>query len=172
VYDGEVQQQRSRRGVGRWATHVPVASGGGVGGAQERARWVTSNGVAVSGCLTEAIFCGLLEIAERDAFLMTWYGRLIRPPDYDESKGAQRSSDFHRMMFTNRAYHRAVFENPVFSRYRLLINYTYLQINRLGLTPPERFRLCHLAANAVEDLYNYNAINAVSRYVAAHPGRP
>jgi ribosomal protein S12 methylthiotransferase accessory factor len=45
------------------------------------ARWAheTSNGVAVGGCLPEAIFHGLLEIAERDAFLMTWYGRLPVP---------------------------------------------------------------------------------------------
>ena len=44
-------------------------------------RWVyeNSNGAAVGGCLAEAIFYGLLEIAERDAFLMTWYTRLPAP---------------------------------------------------------------------------------------------
>lgn len=44
-------------------------------------RWAfeTSNGAAVGNCLAEAIFHGLLEIAERDAFLMTWYGRLPAP---------------------------------------------------------------------------------------------
>jgi ribosomal protein S12 methylthiotransferase accessory factor len=44
-------------------------------------RWAyeCSNGAAVGGCLTEAIFYGLAEIAERDAFLMTWYGRLPVP---------------------------------------------------------------------------------------------
>ncbi|WP_406314598.1 TOMM precursor leader peptide-binding protein [Streptosporangium sp. NBC_01639] len=40
--------------------------------------WVyeCSNGAALGGCLTEAILYGLLEVAERDAFLMTWYARL------------------------------------------------------------------------------------------------
>jgi ribosomal protein S12 methylthiotransferase accessory factor len=35
-----------------------------------------SNGCALGGCLEEAILYGLLELAERDAFLMTWYARL------------------------------------------------------------------------------------------------
>ncbi|MEU4232922.1 TOMM precursor leader peptide-binding protein [Nonomuraea sp. NPDC026600] len=38
-----------------------------------------SNGCAIGGCLTEAIFHGLLEVAERDAFLTTWYARLPAP---------------------------------------------------------------------------------------------
>ncbi|MFI6813005.1 TOMM precursor leader peptide-binding protein [Nonomuraea sp. NPDC050328] len=38
-----------------------------------------SNGCALGGCLEEAILHGVLEVAERDAFLMTWYARL-RPP--------------------------------------------------------------------------------------------
>jgi ribosomal protein S12 methylthiotransferase accessory factor len=35
-----------------------------------------SNGCALGSCLEEAILYGLLEVAERDAFLMTWYARL------------------------------------------------------------------------------------------------
>lgn len=35
-----------------------------------------SNGCALGSCLEEAILYGILEIAERDAFLMTWYARL------------------------------------------------------------------------------------------------
>ncbi|MEV1119755.1 TOMM precursor leader peptide-binding protein [Actinosynnema sp. NPDC049800] len=38
-----------------------------------------SNGCALGGCLEEAVFHGLLEIAERDAFLITWYARLPAP---------------------------------------------------------------------------------------------
>lgn len=99
-------------------------------------------------------------------------GKLIQPPTYDAGKAAQWPSEFHRMMFGNRAYHRAAFEDPAFTRYRLLINYTYLHIHRLGLTPPQRFRLCHLAANAVEDVHQVNAIDLVSRYIQAHPNEP
>lgn len=44
-------------------------------------RWAaeTSNGAAIGGSLTEAVCYGLLEVAERDAFLMTWYGKLPAP---------------------------------------------------------------------------------------------
>lgn len=43
-----------------------------------RARFVQefSNGCALGGSLTEAVLHGLLEVAERDAFLATWYARL------------------------------------------------------------------------------------------------
>ena len=39
----------------------------------------TSNGCALGGCLEEAILHGILEVAERDAFLMTWYARMPVP---------------------------------------------------------------------------------------------
>jgi len=35
-----------------------------------------SNGCALGSCLEEAILHGILEVVERDAFLMTWYARL------------------------------------------------------------------------------------------------
>ncbi|MFI5913341.1 TOMM precursor leader peptide-binding protein [Dactylosporangium sp. NPDC051541] len=38
-----------------------------------------SNGCALGSCLEEAILYGVLEIAERDAFLMTWYARMPVP---------------------------------------------------------------------------------------------
>jgi ribosomal protein S12 methylthiotransferase accessory factor len=38
-----------------------------------------SNGCALGSCLEEAIFHGILEVAERDAFLMTWYAQLSVP---------------------------------------------------------------------------------------------
>jgi ribosomal protein S12 methylthiotransferase accessory factor len=39
----------------------------------------TSNGCALGNCLEEAIFHGILEVAERDAFLLTWYAQLSVP---------------------------------------------------------------------------------------------
>jgi ribosomal protein S12 methylthiotransferase accessory factor len=39
----------------------------------------SSNGCALGGCREEAILYGILEVAERDAFLMTWYARLPVP---------------------------------------------------------------------------------------------
>jgi ribosomal protein S12 methylthiotransferase accessory factor len=51
-----------------------------------------SNGCALGNCLEEAIFYGILEIAERDAFLMTWYAQLSLPrldplSTYDSTPG-------------------------------------------------------------------------------------
>ncbi|WP_282937361.1 TOMM precursor leader peptide-binding protein [Paenibacillus sp. RC67] len=39
----------------------------------------TSNGCALGGSLEEAIFYGIMEVVERDAFLMTWYAQLPLP---------------------------------------------------------------------------------------------
>lgn len=40
----------------------------------------TSNGCALGGSLEEAIFYGILEVIERDSFLMTWYAQLPLVP--------------------------------------------------------------------------------------------
>ncbi|TMV43994.1 TOMM precursor leader peptide-binding protein [Paenibacillus mesophilus] len=39
----------------------------------------TSNGCALGGSLEEAIFHGIMEVVERDAFLLTWYAQLPLP---------------------------------------------------------------------------------------------
>ncbi|WDL98348.1 TOMM precursor leader peptide-binding protein [Alicyclobacillus sp. ALC3] len=39
----------------------------------------TSNGCAVGSTMSEAIFHGILEVVERDAFLLTWYAQLALP---------------------------------------------------------------------------------------------
>ncbi|QED48159.1 TOMM precursor leader peptide-binding protein [Cytobacillus dafuensis] len=39
----------------------------------------TSNGCALGGSLEEAIFYGILEVVERDSFLLTWYAQLPLP---------------------------------------------------------------------------------------------
>jgi hypothetical protein len=43
-----------------------------------------------------------------------------------------------------------------------MLNLTYLMLTRLGISPAERFLLCHLAANAVEDQYGVSAIDSAS----------
>ncbi len=39
----------------------------------------TSNGCALGGSLEEAIFYGIMEVVERDSFLMTWYAQMSLP---------------------------------------------------------------------------------------------
>lgn len=45
------------------------------GGLRDRFVQESSNGCASGGCLTEAVYFGLMEVLERDAFLLAWYGR-------------------------------------------------------------------------------------------------
>ncbi|WP_054028899.1 TOMM precursor leader peptide-binding protein [Bacillus sp. FJAT-28004] len=47
----------------------------------------TSNGCALGGSLEEAIFYGILEVVERDSFLMTWYAQLPLVPIDPYSSG-------------------------------------------------------------------------------------
>ncbi|MCC8246317.1 thiopeptide maturation pyridine synthase [Saccharothrix luteola] len=69
----------------------------------------------------------------------------------------------------NRTYREAVFRSPDFLRHRFLLNCTYLQISRLGLTPFQRFRTCHAAANAVEEIYGIAAVDTIRTHVEFHP---
>lgn len=39
----------------------------------------TSNGCALGGSLEEAVMYGILEVVERDSFLLTWYAQLVLP---------------------------------------------------------------------------------------------
>lgn len=52
-----------------------------------------SSGCATGGCLEEAIFHGLLELIERDAFLIHWYARLT-PPKIDVDSMHDRNLRF------------------------------------------------------------------------------
>jgi len=49
----------------------------------------TSNGCALGGSLEEAIFYGIMEVVERDSFLLTWYARLPLPRLDPRSAGDQ-----------------------------------------------------------------------------------
>jgi ribosomal protein S12 methylthiotransferase accessory factor len=48
-------------------------------GYEEGFVYETSNGCALGGSLEEAIFYGIMEVVERDSFLMTWYAKLPLP---------------------------------------------------------------------------------------------
>jgi ribosomal protein S12 methylthiotransferase accessory factor len=61
----------------------------GLGRASETFVYESSNGCALGGCLAEAILHGLLEVIERDAFLLTWYARLP-VPEIDLRSAADR----------------------------------------------------------------------------------
>ena len=80
-----------------------------------------------------------------------------------------RLSEYQRLAFTNDAYMRRALENPHFLRYRVVLNYTYLQLTRLGVSPRQRFLLCHMAANAIEEIHSVSALDFVRRFTQSHP---
>ncbi|TQM35034.1 thiopeptide maturation pyridine synthase [Pseudonocardia cypriaca] len=74
-------------------------------------------------------------------------------------------TDFHNLMFNSARYREEVFNAHYFQLYRFALNNTYLQISRMGLTPYERLRTCHVAANAVEEVYGVSAFDLVAGFV-------
>jgi hypothetical protein len=58
-------------------------------------------------------------------------------------------SPFHATLDTAGESWTRIRDAPWFVAYRFLVNATYLQFTRLGLTPGQRFLICHLAAGAI-----------------------
>jgi hypothetical protein len=77
--------------------------------------------------------------------------------------------EYLRKAFGNEEYVRRALGNPDFHRYRVVLNFTYLQLSRLGQSPRTRYLLCHLAANAIEEYYAISAIDIIETFVAEHP---
>ncbi|WP_187415198.1 thiopeptide maturation pyridine synthase [Nonomuraea sp. PA05] len=102
-------------------------------------------------------------------------GRLVQPtvepgeafqprPGDPPPPGHRDPSELQRLVFDNPAYHEAIFATPAFRRYRVLLNYTYLHLTRLGLTPLDRFMTCHLLADAVEEVYGLSGLDTLRRF--------
>ncbi|MEU4403030.1 thiopeptide maturation pyridine synthase [Streptosporangium sp. NPDC023963] len=79
---------------------------------------------------------------------------------------AETRGELHTLMFGTPGYRRDMFARPDFLRYRVVLNYTYLHLTRLGLTPLDRFRTCHLLANAVEEVYGVSGLESMRRYAS------
>ena len=79
------------------------------------------------------------------------------------------ASPMHAAIAGSTAYKQMMYRDPRFLRYRLMLNYTYLHLSRLGVPGLTRYLLCHLAANAVEEVYGVSALQLVLATVAAEP---
>jgi hypothetical protein len=91
---------------------------------------------------------------------------LLRPMAMPAESGAEDRVDlaaispFHQVLLANPTWEQTQ-RSPAFLKYRMMLNLTYLMMTRLGITPVERFLLCHLVANTVEDTYGLSAIELV-----------
>jgi hypothetical protein len=77
-----------------------------------------------------------------------------------------------QMLFANRTYRERVLDTPHFHRYRLGLNWTYLQLNRLGVTPFQRMRTCYIVASAVEEVYGVSVTDMVKTFAERHANQP
>jgi hypothetical protein len=50
-----------------------------------------------------------------------------------------------------------------------MINLLYLLFTRLGVRPVEKYLLCHVVANAVEELYDVDAVSVLRRWKERGP---
>jgi hypothetical protein len=108
--------------------------------------------------------------ARAEGLLAAGLGLGMRPspgdPDPDDADpDGERArfisaSPFHQALDSTRFWPQ-LRESIVFLRFRFAVNCLYLTLTRLGVTPVDRFRLCHWVANAVEDAYGVSAIDMV-----------
>lgn len=71
-------------------------------------------------------------------------------------------SAFHQQLESNPEYKDALYADTRFQCYRLMLNMLYLHLSRLGVRSVERFMLCYLAANTVEQVFHIDAIEKFS----------
>ncbi|WP_190815582.1 thiopeptide maturation pyridine synthase [Saccharopolyspora pogona] len=71
-------------------------------------------------------------------------------------------STFHSLLQGEGGRMARLQRDPDFLAFRFALNYLYLHLNRIGVRPVERFVLCHLVANTVEDHYGISAHDFVA----------
>ncbi|CAM3351928.1 thiopeptide maturation pyridine synthase [Kibdelosporangium persicum] len=89
--------------------------------------------------------------------LVARYEFSLPPLDSGANSRLSTASPFHAALVAGSRWAR-LRDSTAFALSRLLINYTYLQLTRLGVPAGQRFLMCHLAANTVEDQYDVSAL--------------
>lgn len=65
----------------------------------------------------------------------------------------EEMSDFHNMLYSRKAFDAAK-DSTSFKSLRIMLNVLYITFGQVGLKPVERYYLCYLVANGVEDFFN------------------
>jgi hypothetical protein len=97
---------------------------------------------------SELVFAGKIVMHELD--------ESRERPDRDD----QLLSEFHQALHRT-SWWSEVYQSPEFGLYRLVLNFMYLQMSRIGARPIDRFMLGYLLANAVENVYDCSAFEMV-----------
>jgi ribosomal protein S12 methylthiotransferase accessory factor len=72
----------------------------------------SSNGCASGGSVEEAVYCGLMEVLERDAFLLGWYGRTPLP-ELDPLTSRRRATRHMAERLAMYGYRARFFDNRI-----------------------------------------------------------
>jgi hypothetical protein len=76
--------------------------------------------------------------------------------------GPPVDTPFHRALARNQVWLTEIRDATWFMQYRLVLNYLYLHMTRLGVTPVRRFWLCHLIACAAEENSGMTALERLA----------
>ncbi|WP_165423849.1 TOMM precursor leader peptide-binding protein [Ktedonosporobacter rubrisoli] len=135
-----------------------------------------SNGCATGSCMEEAIFYGLLELIERDAFMLIWYARLA-PPRIDPRSCCQAETLFALEGIEKLGYDFYLFDMRLDVRIPLILGVAKLREPGLGnlvlaagasLDPEDAVRaaLCEVASYVPHShRYVENSLEAVREMV-------
>ncbi|MGP4060419.1 lantibiotic dehydratase C-terminal domain-containing protein [Halobacillus sp. H74] len=64
-------------------------------------------------------------------------------------------SNFHNMLYSRKSFD-SVINSDIFNTLRIMLNVLYVTFGQVGIKPLERYYLCYLVANGVEDFFNIN----------------
>lgn len=74
------------------------------------------------------------------------------------------NSEFHAALQTNVAALTFMQTDIEFLSARLILNYMYLTVARLGISPLEKFLLAYLIARSVEEMYSISTVESIKAY--------
>jgi hypothetical protein len=72
-------------------------------------------------------------------------------------------------MRANDAWRAEIYESTWNQSHRLVLNFQYQLLSRLGIGPAQRYLLCHLAARTVQDVCDVSAVEQFQQFLDAHP---
>jgi ribosomal protein S12 methylthiotransferase accessory factor len=96
-------------------------------------RWAVTTGIATGQSLEEALVKGILEVVERDAFMISYLNKLS-PPILDLDSLAEQDSDLEKILKNFRRYNLEVHLLQLFTDFPVNV-YLAIVIDRTGLGP-------------------------------------
>jgi hypothetical protein len=83
---------------------------------------------------------------------------------YRRRETVMANSEFHAALQTNVAALTFMQTDVEFLSARLILNYMYLTVARLGISPLEKFFLAYLIARSVEEMYSISTVESIKAY--------